>query len=380
MNVLVLVSGLPPERIGGAERQACHVARHLASNHHVTVLTRTATVPNELATTSRCRVVQRCRVNTAGLRFAADIARTLACIGKSSTTYDVIVAYQTVIDGLIGVMARIAFGIPVIVSVRCDVEYQLDRFAQSRWLTPFVFRHADRIGVQSPLLGQQLMDTFARARQRPGRDELQSKLMLLPNGISLAPEQRHAGEGVLFVGRLTNQKGVDVLIDAMRQCPEERLTIVGDGPERLPLEQRARGLANIAFVGSVPHADVKSYLQGTRMLVVPSRNEGQPNIVMEAMAAGVPVIATRVGGIPDLIVDGESGLLVDSADSAGLVRAIRALSVHSELGWRLAATARNEIRRYEWTAVMAELERNLMEVASTGRHRREPWRQRTSSP
>jgi glycosyltransferase involved in cell wall biosynthesis len=335
-------------------------------------------VPDELAGLPQCTVVQRCRVHTRGLRFAADIVQTLACIARSRSTFDVILAYQTVIDGLIAVIAKVFFGIPVIVSVRSDVEYRLDRSVQSRLLTPFVFRHADRIAVQSPAMQHELMEAFAHAERRPRPETLRSRLVLLPNGISVVEQRRREGEEVVFVGRLTRHRAIDVLIDAMRDCPGERLTIVGDGPDRSALERRARGLANVSFVGAVPHADVKTHLERARMLVLPSRHEGQPNIVMEAMAFGVPVIATRVGGVPDLISHGHNGWLVEPGDPASVARAIQRLSSDPALRGRLAANALREIRRYAWPDVMNGCEQMLQEVATARRKQKEVPRRRFS--
>jgi len=105
VRIVILVSGLPPERIGGAEVQAMHVAMHLAARHDVTVLTRTSVVPPELASLPRCRVELRRVPPLPGLRFLADIVATVTRLGASRREVDVILAYQTVIDGLLGVLA-----------------------------------------------------------------------------------------------------------------------------------------------------------------------------------------------------------------------------------------------------------------------------------
>lgn len=362
MNIAILVAGLPPERVGGAERQAAHLASRLAPRHDVRVFTRTATVPVELASLAGCTVSQRSRVRIRGLRFAADICQTLALIGRYRNRIDVILAYQTVIDGLIGVLARRLFGIPVIVSVRCDTEYQLDRFFQSRLFSPFVFRHADRLAVQSPTLGDELVRALERSGRRPTGSELCAKLFVLPNGIEPVPRREGEGEGVLYAGRLTRPKSVDVLIEAMRACPNERLTIVGDGPERDALEDAARALPHVSFAGLVGHAQVQEYLSRARVLVLPSRQEGQPNVVMEAMARGIPVIATRVGGIPDLITHGESGWLTEPGDAGAIAIGIQRIMNDDQLRQRLAANGVAAMRRYDWSVVVDAIESTLQEL------------------
>jgi glycosyltransferase involved in cell wall biosynthesis len=364
MNIAILVAGLPPERIGGAERQAAQIAGRLAERHTVRVLTRTATVPPELASRERAIVTRRSRVDIRGLRFGADIATTLAAIGRERRRIDVLVAYQTVIDGLIAVLAKRLFGMPAIVMVRCDTEYQLDRFAQSRMFSPFVFRHADRLGVQSATIGEELVGAIAGAGRGLTADTLRAKLFVLPNGIAPVAPRRGDGDGLLYVGRLTRPKAVDVLLAAMRELPGERLTIVGDGPERTALEQAARGLAQVSFAGRVAHARVAEYLAGARMLVLPSRQEGQPNVVMEAMALGVPVVATRVGGVPDLVADGETGLLAEPGDASGLARAIRTLSADAGLRARVAEASVHAMRQYDWPRLVEDFEGILRDVVA----------------
>jgi glycosyltransferase involved in cell wall biosynthesis len=359
MNVAILVSGLPPDRIGGAELQAARVAQHLATRHDVTVLTRTATVPGELAAAARCTVVQRLATSVRGVRFAADVLATLRLLVARRREIDVILAYQTVIDGLIGVLAKKMLGLPVVVSVRCDTEYQLDRFPQSRWLSPFVFRHADRLLVQSPRLGAELLEVFERRPGEPSAQALRAKLAAVPNGIAAATPGAGDGRTILFIGRLTTAKGVNFLIEAMRCCPGESLTVVGDGPERHRLEELAKDLPNVRFAGAVAHADVDRLLSSARLLVQPSLQEGQPNTVMEAMAKGVPVVATRVGGVPDLVRDGVTGFLVDPGDVPALASRIRAVMSDGALWTQLSNASLLEVRRYEWPSIIEQIEAQL---------------------
>jgi glycosyltransferase involved in cell wall biosynthesis len=253
-----------------------------------------------------------------------DVVGTLARLFADRRRLDVILAYQTAIDGLIGVFAKRAFGIPIVVFVRGEVEYRLERSRQSRWLSPFVFRHANRLLVQSPSIAGELLEVFDKRGGHPTRDALGAKLGVVPNGIDLGDATSAADPHVvLFVGRLTAGKGVHVLIDAIRECPGESLMVVGDGPEREALETRASGLERVTFAGEVSRDDVNRYFARAKMLVLPSFHEGQPNVLMEAMARGVPVVASAVGGIPDLVRDGETGLLVRPGDTAGTAAAIR---------------------------------------------------------
>jgi glycosyltransferase involved in cell wall biosynthesis len=130
-----------------------------------------------------------------------------------------------------------------------------------------------------------------------------------------------------FVGRLTPKKGVQDLLAATAQLSRgerPQLLVVGDGDVREDLQARARELgvsANATFAGS--QADIAAWYAAMDVLVLPSYEEGFPMVILEALACGVPVIATRVGDIPRLVEPGNTGWLIDAGDVAGLTAALR---------------------------------------------------------
>jgi glycosyltransferase involved in cell wall biosynthesis len=154
--------------------------------------------------------------------------------------------------------------------------------------------------------------------------------MPLALGIGVDPDA--ARSGAIFVGRLTRQKGVHDLLDAIailrRQGRPLDLTIVGDGPERANLKARAMALGlNVTFTGFVAPEQVASHLRDKRVFVLPSHEEGLGLAVAEALTQGVPVVATASGGVPDLMVDPEAGILVPPDQPADLSAAIRAVTM-----------------------------------------------------
>lgn len=141
-----------------------------------------------------------------------------------------------------------------------------------------------------------------------------------------------AGKQLLFVGRLAAVKGVPVLFQAMQDIakdhPDMRLTLIGDGPERKALEDQARAMglsAMVDFAGYRAQAEVAAALRETDILVLPSFAEGLPVVLMEALAARVPVLTTRIAGVGELVEDGVSGRLVAPGDPVALADALRAL-------------------------------------------------------
>jgi glycosyltransferase involved in cell wall biosynthesis len=134
---------------------------------------------------------------------------------------------------------------------------------------------------------------------------------------------------LLFVGRLRIRKGVGVLLSAMSRLvpdhPSIRLLIAGDGEQRHSLERMRRRYAleqHVHFLGRCAPAEVGSLLRGARALVVPSIYEGMPLVVLEAMGHGVPVVASGVSGIPEVVVDGSTGWLVPPGDAIRLGRVL----------------------------------------------------------
>lgn len=139
---------------------------------------------------------------------------------------------------------------------------------------------------------------------------------------------------VLFVGRLVPIKGADSLLRAWQMLSarrgigeRDRLVIIGDGPERAGLEafSRSHGLSgSVRFLGAMPQETIPGWMSAATLFCLSSLNEGTPNVVIEALASGRPVVATRVGGLPELVTEGESGLLVEPRNSGRLADALAA--------------------------------------------------------
>jgi glycosyltransferase involved in cell wall biosynthesis len=167
------------------------------------------------------------------------------------------------------------------------------------------------------------------------RDYRAGTVEVIPNvtgGLSLPPPAGEAtGERgyLLFVGRLRIRKGVEVLLEALREllatAPGAVLKIAGEGEHRAALERKAAELglgAAVSFLGTCDARQVRGLLAGAAALVVPSIYEGMPLVVLEAMEGGVPVVASAVSGIPEVVVGGETGWLVPPEDPAALARAL----------------------------------------------------------
>jgi glycosyltransferase involved in cell wall biosynthesis len=157
------------------------------------------------------------------------------------------------------------------------------------------------------------------------------RVLLTPQFAWPSTPREGPGDYYLYLGRLTKEKGANALIDAW--APDlGRLLIVGDGPEMAHL--RAAAPPNVEFTGLVPADAVPALLRRARALLVPSLwDDAAPRSVTEAFAAGVPVLASRIGGLPEIVRDGESGLLVTPGESDQWVAAVERLTDDRESEW-----------------------------------------------
>ena len=177
------------------------------------------------------------------------------------------------------------------------------------------------------------------------------RLHVVPNPApSVLPALDVPRSGLVFAGRLTRQKAVHVLLDALVLIPAAELTVIGDGPERERLERRARegGLnGRVRFVGSLPREQVLEALARAEIAVLPSDWENFPHAAVEALAVGTPLVATAVGGVGEIVVDGVNGLLVPPGSPEALAGALKRVLESEELQARLSRQARASVGELE---------------------------------
>jgi len=176
---------------------------------------------------------------------------------------------------------------------------------------------------------------------------------------------------LISVGRLSREKGHIDLIDAMAEAqasfknsPPLRLVIVGDGPERLAIDERIkeRGLSDVVISAGF-QSEVAPYYQIADIAVLPSHSEGSPYALLEAMAAGVAVVATTVGGVPEIATHDKTALLVSRNNPTELAASILELLKSSQLRERLSAAARERVLDYDpetYRLNMTELYRRVL--------------------
>jgi glycosyltransferase involved in cell wall biosynthesis len=361
MKLGLVIGRFPPQATGGAEVQAMLMAGLLSRGHRVTVFTRRLDSAPRAEERDGYTVVRTPTAAVPGARLLSDLVVSTRAIGMRRDDIEALLCFQTINSGVIGALCRRAFGIPFVVWIRGQEEYGWSTGVEKRILVPLVLRSAGRILVQSERIRDELRTAVGEVRGAAFRESVTSKIRVVPTMVEPGVgSPRHDG-AVLFVGRLVRVKGVELLIEAMRLLEGRSLVIVGDGPEREALERASEGL-DVKFEGMLPHEEVRRRFQDAAVLVQPSLAEGMPNTVLEAMAHGVPVVATAVAGVPEIVTDGKTGFLLEDRDPALLASRLRSILSDRETWERMSEACRVKAREYSPEAVLPRLEGVLRDV------------------
>jgi len=236
-----------------------------------------------------------------------------------------------------------------------------------RTIGQYILRKSTAVTAVSPSVAGHAANLGTRASVQVIPNSVDVERFCPPPGVNGNGGDDHS---VLFLGRLSRNKGPQYLVEAIPQVvseiPDASFDFVGDGPLRDALARRMGELGlngNVRIHGKVP--DVVPVLQRAGVVVRPSLTEGMPLAVMEAMACGKPVLATRVGGTPDLILDGETGILFDPGDVDALVAGLIHVLENKERAATMGRRAREWAeRQVTWKRVSQKYERLYEEVAS----------------
>ncbi len=189
------------------------------------------------------------------------------------------------------------------------------------------------------------------------KDYSYGELSLVADGLGIKPGEKT----IISVSRLVPKNGIDILIRALEvlnyklQTTNYKLLIIGEGEQKNELIVLARELNildDIIFAGAITHGNLPKYLKISDVFVRPSRSEGLGNAFLEAMAAGVPIIGTKVGGIPDFLKDGETGFFCKVEDPGDLARKINLLLSDKELTTKITKNAQLVVsEKYDWNLI-----------------------------
>lgn len=262
-------------------------------------------------------------------------------------------------NGYYALLARRALGLPLVVTTQGERTMDAAQLYQHSAFMNATLRQLLQEADYITACSQNTLDDMEKYFGKPFGE----RAKVLYNGINLSdfegvPEFSHPRPYVLGIGRMVPQKGFDVLIEAFArsEIQSHDLLLAGEGTEREMLEEQVRRLKlqeRVHFLGRADRATAVALFKGCAFFVLPSRHEPQGIVNLEAMACGKAVIASRVGGVPEIVLDGQTGLLVPGDDAQALALSITKLSADQTLREQLGAAGRERAASFDWAAIAA---------------------------
>jgi len=368
LRVAILVFAFPPRWLAGTEIATYRLAGDLAKRgHEIHVFTPLDDGLRKEAVEQGFNVH---RVTVAKPRLARSLSFWVGTTRRlRKTSPDVVLAQGTDV-GVCALLAKVFTGQPYVVWARGSDVY--GNRLLSRSLTRLVLRKANAAIALTEDMKRQMQKLCMR------------DVFVIPNALDvktfgdsarakldLAMPERQDCKVIIFVGTLRKVKGVEYLIRAMRivalRRTGVRLVLVGDGEERPFLEDLTARLSLsdiVTFVGRIPNERVPDYLTAAHVFVLPSLSEGFPGVILEAMACGLPIVSTRVGGLPEIVEDGKNGFLVESRSPDEIAEKVILLLEDDSLRTEIADANRKKVERYSPQAQIERLEGILGDVAA----------------
>ncbi|MFC1871161.1 glycosyltransferase family 4 protein [Chloroflexota bacterium] len=360
MKIIILSHWFLPSKVGGSERAVYHYAKMLSQRkHEVHVITQLD--DKKLAASEVVEGFNVYRIKRWHLRILGTLYYFLQVYHKIRQLKPDVIHEQGISGLAFGIKGFLK--IPYVVSPRGTELYLASGLYRKFIIRPALSNAAVRIA-----LTQNMVDEMKRI--------FPNEVNIIPNGVDLARFEAYSrGDArqrlgiaemekiILCVANLRWEKGHEYLIEAMvdvsNSYPETRLFIVGDGPRREIIQNlvQNKGLnEKVVFTGFIPPDMIPEYMAAADVFVLPSLTEGFPNVLLEAMAAGLPIVATRVGGVPEIVTDGQNGFLAAAKDSQQLADKISLLLKDEDIRKQLYTNNIEKAKQHNWSKVVTALE------------------------
>ncbi len=367
MKIVIVVFLFLPEKVAGTEVATYNIAKRLndpENDHEIIVLTSLDKgLPSEsiMDGFKVYRIYRPGKNNKIGVLLSAPLF-WISIFFKLWKLKPDLVHFQGLSTGIIGIFSKKILKIPYIVWVRGSDFYLphplMKKFHKS------VFDNASAIIALTEYMKRKMKKTVDK------------EINVIPNGVDLSKftvnktkiDIRHElniplDKTILItVGRLYPVKGVEFLIKSINLLKEThddfKLLIIGDGSERNNLERLSEELNikdYIEFRGRVPNEEIPLYLKASDIFVLPSLSEGFPNALLEAMASGLPVIATNIRGLDEIIEDGINGFLVNPKSPEEIANKLNHIIQDNSLSKSFSQNNKLKAKKYEWEMVIKRL-------------------------
>jgi len=360
MKIAILVSAFPPKWLAGTEIATYNIAKHLARRgHEVHVITSLdAGLPKE--STEEGFYVHR--IFWRKIRFAGAISFWIKVFLILRKVNPDMVHAQSIGICMPAFIAKKLLRKPYVVWGRGSDVYLPGKFIKS--ISKLVLKNANTAIA--------LTEDMKREMQKLcDRD-----ILVIPNGIDLEKFKNLSRKDlrkrlkikdnekiITFVGTLRPVKGVKYLIKAMeliiKKNENVKLMLVGDGEEREELESLVEELdlkECVKFIGRVQNEEIPQYMAASDVFVLPSLSEGFPVVTLEAMASGLAIIATSVGGLPEIVEDGENGFLVEPKNPKEIAKKVLLILGSDELRENISKKNKEKVKEYGWECVIEQVE------------------------
>jgi len=346
MKIVILVSGLPPLCNGGTEIATASIAKYASKSHEVHVIAGTAEYVDYKIGGVTVHTTRSINVHYLfGLLYLPGTVRAILKIRP-----DIIHAQGSQM-ALTALVASKLTKIPYIIHGRGEI--YVNWFGK-KLVSRLLFSNASRVIAQTADMAKE-MSKYTR-----------KSIEVIPNGIDISgfgvlsqDEARrrlglpNKGRIVIAVGRCRPEKNLRVFVEVAKMDTENMYILVGDGPETTQLKRQANG--RVMFCGHVDNINVPTYLSAADVLVNTSFSEGFPMAILEAMASGLPVVAPRVCGIPEIIEDFVNGVLTTPNSAISTFKAIKLVLGDSNWSRDTSENNKRKAGQFTWKNVIQKL-------------------------
>lgn len=365
MRIVILVSAFPPRHIGGTEIATCNIAKYLARlGHDIHVITLEEEDSTGIKQAHNFHIH---RILLSRIKFLGSIASWFEIIRKIQMLNPDIISVQSIPMAIPAYFLNFLTGKDYIVWCRGSDIYQ-------PWpLKEFISRRVLKNAIASIALTADMKNLMSRYID-------ENSINVIPNGVDFDEFSKLSNDKnkkidkdhkvILYVGSLRLSKGVNYLIESlkliMNEVPMVELVIIGDGDQRKRLENLTGSLEltkYIKFMGILSHKDVIDCMLDSDIFILPSLSEGFPNVIIEAMATGLPIIATNIGGIPEVVKHMKNGLLVEPKSSVEIAAKAISLLTNEDLRKKISDNNKLEAQKFSVKDIVLDLNEIYIQIA-----------------
>ncbi|PWR71772.1 GT4 family glycosyltransferase PelF [Methanospirillum stamsii] len=362
MKIVIIVTYFLPQRLAGAELASYNLAKHLTRlGHDVHIIT---THDPGLPYFHMMEGIYVHRIPYSKFKIVGTLSFCLAIFQTINKIKPSIIQVQGIGVGFISpLILKKLLKIPYIVCGRGSDVYLPNIY--TKIISKMILQNADAIVALTDNMRQKMNEILDR------------EIYIIPNGIDLnsfhaiSPYSMLEKDkiNIIFIGRLHPVKGIQYLIKAIKQVhekiPQVRLVLIGEGEQRKSLEDLVERLGIedcVIFFGSIPNNRIPDILNRADIFTLSSLSEGFPTVILEAMACGIPIVASRVGGIPDIMQNGVNGYLVEPKNPDDIAKKILDLLQHDDLRQEISQNNKTHVKVYGWEKIALRFENIFLDI------------------